>query len=326
MTDQSPQKSATIFYQIAEKIYRSATYFIKEKCEGRKQALIIGIPFLWLIIFYLIPFLYIFKISFTLPIIGKPPISELVEFLENETFQLKLTFSNFLFLFEDKLYLFAYLNSIKIAFISTCLCLLIGYPIAYSLAQIQSRHKLILLILVIMPLWVPFLIRIYAWIIILKPSGLLNQFLLTYGLISEPLQILYTDLSVFIGITYSYLPFMILPLYAILEKMDRSLIEAAEDLGCKPFSVFTSIILPLSMPGVIAGSMLVFIPAVGEYVIPELLGGPDNLMIGKLIWTEFFANQDWPIASAFAILLLLVLIIPIVIFKIAQHKTEKEAF
>lgn len=319
------QKSASLVYNVAERSSTSLVAFFERYILSHKKSLIIAIPFLWLIIFYLIPFLFVLKISFSLPIIGKPPITSVFSLLDEATLNIKLSFANFIFLLEDKIYLSTYINSIRIAFISTVLCLLIGYPIAYSLSRIKSKKKIILLIMVIMPLWVPFLIRVYAWIMILKPTGFLNSALIWLGLINEPLHILYTNVAVYIGITYTYMPFMILPLYAILEKMDKSLIEAAADLGCRPFRIFLSIILPLSMPGVIAGSMLVFIPAVGEYVIPELLGGPDNLMIGKLIWNEFFANQDWPIASAFAISLLLILIVPMIVFKIAQNKAEEGA-
>jgi putrescine transport system permease protein len=319
------QKSASLVYNVAAVSTSSVSSFFERYVLSHQKTLIIAIPFLWLIVFYLIPFLFVLKISFALPIIGKPPITSVFSLLDEATLNIKLSFANFNFLLEDKIYLSTYINSIRIAFVSTVLCLFIGYPIAYSLSRIKSQKKIILLIMIIMPLWIPFLIRVYAWIMILKPTGFLNSALIWLGLINEPLHILYTNVAVYIGITYTYMPFMILPLYAILEKMDRSLIEAAADLGCRPFRIFLSIILPLSMPGVIAGSMLVFIPAVGEYVIPELLGGPDNLMIGKLIWNEFFANQDWPIASAFAISLLLILIVPMIVFKIAQNKAEEGA-
>ena len=232
--------------------------------------------------------------------------------------EIKLNVGNFLFLVEDSLYWKAYLNSIKVAAISTFLCLLIGYPIAYAIARAHPTWRNILLMMVILPFWTSFLLRVYAWIGILKNNGLINNFLLWLGVIDEPIVMMQTDFAIYVGIVYSYLPFMILPLYSNLEKMDLTLLEAAQDLGCRPFKAFLTITLPLSMPGVIAGSMLVFIPAVGEFVIPALLGAPDSLMIGKVLWTEFFSNRDWPVASAVAIALLALLVMPIVFLQRAQ--------
>ena len=235
-----------------------------------------------------------------------------------------LDFENYKLLFSDSLYINSYWSSIKIAALSTLLTLVFAYPIAYGMARAPKEWQATLMMLVILPFWTSFLIRVYAWIGILKPEGLLNKLLLSIGLINEPLQIMPGTTSVYIGIIYSYLPFMILPLYASLEKISPALLEAAEDLGSKPWRAFWQVTFPLSLPGVVAGCMLVFIPAVGEFVIPDLLGGSDTLMIGKTLWTEFFNNRDWPVSSAVAVLLLLVLIVPIVLFQ-RQQQLEREA-
>ncbi len=226
-----------------------------------------------------------------------------------------LDLENFWTLLGDDLYLGAAVSSVRIAAISTGLLLLIGYPIAYAIAAAPSRWRALLVALVILPFWTSFLIRIYAWIGILRSEGLLNQALLGLGVISEPLTILNTETAVFIGMVYAYLPFMVLPLYATLEKLDRTLIEAALDLGCPPWKTFWTVTFPLSLPGVVAGSLLCFIPIVGEFVVPDLLGGSETLMIGRQLWTEFFNNRDWPLASAVAIVLLSILVVPIVIFR-----------
>ena len=236
----------------------------------------------------------------------------------------ELSFDNYIWLTEDALYFNAYVSSVVIAGISTFLALLVGYPIAYGMARAPASVRPTLLMLVILPFWTSFLIRVYAWIGILKPEGLLNQLLIGLNIIDEPLVILNTHSAIFIGIVYSYLPFMILPLYSALEKMDYSLIEAAQDLGCPPVSAFWKITFPLSLPGVIAGCMLVFIPAVGEFVIPDLLGGSQTLMIGKTLWNEFFANRDWPVSSAVAVILLLLLVVPIVIFQQSQARAIEQ--
>jgi putrescine transport system permease protein len=239
--------------------------------------------------------------------------------------RLHLNPSNYVGIWTDGIYTQAMLTSLKVAAISTILALLIGYPLAYAIARADTRWRGIFLMMVILPFWTSFLLRVYAWIGILKTNGLLNNFLLWLGVIKEPLIMLQTDFAVYLGIVYSYLPFMIMPLYATLEKMDLTLLEAAEDLGCKPTRAFFAITLPLSMPGIIAGSMLVFIPAVGEYVIPSLLGPADSLMIGKLLWTDFFNQRDWPKASAVAIALLLVLIVPLVWFQRRQARDAEAA-
>jgi putrescine transport system permease protein len=285
--------------------------------QGR--TLVTAVPYLWLLLFFLIPFVIVLKISFSTSQIAMPPYEPLLHWTGEKVMQIKLNLGNFAFLVEDDLYWRAYLNSIKVAAVSTILCLLIGYPMAYAMARSSSSSRNILLLLVALPFFTSFLLRVYAWIGILKNNGFLNQALMWLGVIEQPIQMLQTDFAVYIGIVYSYLPFMIMPLYANLEKMDVTLLEAASDLGCKPWQGFLKITVPLSMPGIIAGCLLVFIPAVGEFVIPSLLGDPGMLMIGKVLWTEFFNNRDWPVASAVAIALLLFLVIPIMFLDRAQN-------
>jgi putrescine transport system permease protein len=289
--------------------------------------LVILVPYLWLFVFFLVPFIIVFKISLSQTAIAMPPYVpafDLAEGLSGLWAGLReLSFDNYLWLVDDALYFNAYVSSVVIAGVSTFLALLVGYPMAYAMARAPGSLRPILLMLVILPFWTSFLIRVYAWIGILKPEGLLNQFLMWTGLIDTPLQIMNTHTAIFIGIVYSYLPFMILPLYATLEKMDFSLIEAAQDLGCPPMSAFWKITFPLSLPGVVAGCLLVFIPAVGEFVIPDLLGGSSTLMIGKTLWNEFFANRDWPVASAVAVILLLLLVVPIMFFQRAQARAQE---
>jgi putrescine transport system permease protein len=282
------------------------------------RALVTSVPYLWLVMFFMIPFVIVLKISFSDSQIAMPPYVPLFQWASERVLEIKLNFANYTFLVEDNLYWKAYLNSIQVAAVSTLLCLLIGYPMAYAIARSQSSTRNVLLLLVILPFWTSFLLRVYAWIGILKNNGLINNALISLGVIDQPIQMLQTDFAVYVGIVYSYLPFMILPLYANLEKMDLTLLEAAADLGCKPWKAFLKVTLPLSIPGVIAGCLLVFIPAVGEFVIPALLGDPGMLMIGKVLWTEFFNNRDWPVASAVAIALLLFLVIPIMYFQRAQ--------
>jgi putrescine transport system permease protein len=284
----------------------------------RGRTLVTAVPYVWLLLFFLIPFAIVLKISFSSTLIAMPPYEPLLHWTAEKVVQIKLNFGNYAFLVEDNLYWMAYLNSIKVAAISTLLCLLIGYPIAYSIARSNPSTRNILMLLIVLPFWTSFLLRVYAWIGILKNNGLLNNFLMWIGVIDQPIQMLQTDFAVYVGIVYSYLPFMILPLYANLEKMDLTLLEAAADLGCKPWQAFYKVTLPLSVPGIIAGCLLVFIPAVGEFVIPSLLGDPGMLMIGKVLWTEFFNNRDWPVASAVAIALLLFLVIPIMYYQRAQ--------
>ncbi|MCP4330966.1 MAG: ABC transporter permease subunit [Alphaproteobacteria bacterium] len=284
----------------------------------RGRTLVILIPYLWLLLFFLIPFVIVLKISLAQLAIAIPPYSSLLSWTADGALEIKLHFDNFLFLLEDSLYWVAYLNSVKIALISTVLCLLLGYPMAYGIARAPTAWRNVLLMMVILPFWTSFLLRVYAWVGILKNNGVINNALMSLGIIDQPIPMLHTDFSVYIGIVYSYLPFMILPLYANLEKLDGTLLEAAADLGCRPAKAFLYVTLPLSLPGIIAGCLLVFIPAVGEFVIPALLGGPDSLMIGRVLWDEFFSNRDWPVASAVAIAVLLLLVVPIVLYQRIQ--------
>lgn len=284
---------------------------------------VVAVPYLWLLLFFAAPFAIIFKISLSDTAIAMPPYLPLFEGFGNiGEFFAELDFENYWFLTEDPLYIKSYLSSIRIAFISTLLLLLIGYPMALAMARSPQSMRTLLVMLVILPFWTSFLIRVYAWIGILKPEGLLTIALQAIGLLGadEQVSIYRTEIAVFIGIVYSYLPFMVLPLYAALEKMDGTLIEAANDLGCPPWKAFWKITFPLSLPGVIAGSLICFIPITGEFVIPDLLGGADTLMIGKTLWVEFFNNRDWPLASAVAVVLLLLLVIPIAIFQNQQKK------
>ena len=285
--------------------------------------LVVLVPYLWLFLFFLAPFLIILKISLSDTAIAMPPYTPVFEGFSNlGAFFSGLDFENYVFLTEDPLYIEAYLSSLKIALISTTLLLLVGYPMALGLARAPASIRPLLVMLVILPFWTSFLIRVYAWIGILKPEGLLTVVLQAIGLLDpdQQVQIYRTDIAVYIGIVYSYLPFMVLPLYSALEKLDNTLLEAASDLGCPPWKAFWLITFPLSIPGVIAGSMICFIPITGEFVIPDLLGGAGTLMIGKTLWTEFFGNRDWPLASAVAVLLLLVLVVPIAIFQNQQQK------
>jgi putrescine transport system permease protein len=290
--------------------------------HGRR--LVIALPYLWLLVFFALPFVIVLKISLAEVLLGRPPYSPLWQYLEDSTLQIQLHLENYRRLWKDPLYFISYLKSLKIAGVSTLVCLLLGYPMAYAIARTRDSLRNLLLMLVILPFWTSFLIRVYAWIGILKSNGLLNNLLLALGVIDHPLTLLHTDFAVYLGIVYSYLPFMVLPLYATLSRMDLTLLEAAADLGCRPWKAFLSVTLPLSLPGIIAGCMLVFIPAVGEFVIPDLLGGPDSLMIGKVLWTEFFSNRDWPAASAVAVVMLVLLVVPLALFQRAQEKSKGE--
>ena len=293
--------------------------------ENLWRYFIVAIPYIWLLLFFLAPFVIVFKISLADPIIAQPPFTPFFNQGSDGGFSIYTTFDNFLYLFQDSLYFVTYLNSVKLAFIATLFTLLIGYPIAYGIARSPQPTRNILLLLVVIPFWISFLLRVYSWMGILKTNGLINGFLLWLGVIDQPLELLYTDTAVYIGMVYSYLPYMILPLYANLVKLDIRLLEAASDLGAKKWQGFVDITLPLSMPGIIAGCLLVFIPAIGEYVIPALLGGADTLMIGRVLFDEFFLNRDWPVASAVAIVLLLLLVLPIVYFQKKQAQETSEA-
>ena len=286
---------------------------------GRLKALkansVAIIPAAWLVVFFLLPLLFVLKISLSEMELAQPPYLPLLRGVEDGILTIKLNFANYQLLWQDSLYLSALLGSLKISAISTFFCLMIGYPMAYYISTAPAQWRGVLLMLIILPFWTSFLIRVYAWIGILKSNGILNNLLMTIGLIDEPLAILHTNIAVYIGIVYSYLPFFILPLYATLVRLDRTLLDAAADLGARPIKQFLTITLPQSMPGVLAGSMLVFIPVMGEFVIPDLLGGPETLMLGKLMWIEFFSNKDWPVASALTLCLLAVLILPFVLMQ-----------
>ena len=284
-----------------------------------RRAVLIAVPYAWLLALFLIPFAVVFKISLSDIALAIPPYTPTAkDGVWNMLSQ--LDFENFVFLTEDDLYWKAYVSSLQIALISTLLTLLVGYPMAYAMARAPEQWRPTLLMLVILPFWTSFLIRVYAWVGILSGEGFLNQFLLWIGIIDAPLTILNTNTAVYIGIVYTYLPFMILPIYSALDRLDGSLIEAAEDLGCSRLKAFWLITIPLSRNGIIAGCFLVFIPALGEFVIPSLLGGSGTLMIGKVLFEEFFSNRDWPVASAVAVILLLILIIPIVLFQRNEQK------
>lgn len=286
--------------------------------HGRK--LVIALPYLWLILLFMLPFLIVFKISFAEMARAIPPYTDLITWADDQL-SVALNFANYFQLTDDPLYAEAYLQSLQIAAVSTLCCLAIGYPLAWAVAHSKASTRNILLLLVILPSWTSFLIRVYAWMGILKNNGVLNNVLLWLGIIDQPLTILHTNLAVYIGVVYAYLPFMVLPIYTALTRIDYSLVEASLDLGARPLKTFFSVIVPLTKGGIIAGSMLVFIPAVGEFVIPELLGGPDSIMIGRVLWQEFFNNRDWPVASSVAIVMLLLLIVPIMWFHKYQNKT-----
>jgi putrescine transport system permease protein len=292
------------------------------------KRLLVLVPYLWLLALFLVPFLIVLKISLSDTALARPPYFPQWQFEEGLSALLaylaELDFENFWFLTDDDLYWKSYLSSLKIAVTATFFTLLVGYPVAYAMARASHEWRPTLMMLVILPFWTSFLIRVYAWVGILSGEGYLNQFLLWIGLIQEPLMILNTNIAVYIGIVYTYLPFMILPIYAALEKLDDSLLEAAEDLGCSRFTAFWLVTFPLSKQGIIAGCFLVFIPTIGEFVIPSLLGGSSTLMIGKVLWEEFFNNRDWPVASAVAVVLLMLLIIPIILFQRNEQK-QREA-
>lgn len=281
----------------------------------------VATPYLWLLVFFLAPFAIILKISLADPVIAQPPFTPFVD----DAGDIDASLDNFRFLLTDKLYAVTYLRSVVLAAIATILCLLLGFPMAYGIARSDGRIRGLLLLLIVLPFWISFLLRVYAWMGLLNNYGVVNNVLLWLGAIQEPLQILYTDFAIFVGLTYSYLPFMILPLYATLERMDLDLVEAAQDLGATPRRAFWDITWPLARPGVIAGCLLVFIPSIGEYVIPMLLGGPDSLMIGRVLFDEFFVNRDWSLASAVAIVLLVLLVVPIVALQRAQAKDAETA-
>jgi putrescine transport system permease protein len=288
--------------------------------QNNWKSVVVFIPYFWLLLFFLAPFFIVLKISLAEPAIASPPYQPMTEWADDGIIQIKLVFENFIYLLEDDLYLNTYINSIKISGISTLICLLIGYPMAYAIVRARHTYKHILLMLIILPFWTSFLLRVYAWMGLLADQGTINNLLIYFGIIDDPVRLLYTPFAVYVGIVYTYLPFMILPLYANMEKLDESLREAAADLGARPAITFLTVTLPLTIPGIIAGSLLVFIPATGEFVIPDLLGGGNVLMIGRLLYNEFTANHDWPVASAVAIVLLIVLVLPMMLYQYVQGK------
>jgi putrescine transport system permease protein len=277
--------------------------------------LVKSVPLLWLALFFAVPFLIVLKLSFSEALLAMPPYAPLLAWTHERVLSIQLHLANYHFLFTDALYLDSFLYSLKVAALSTVLCLLLGYPMALGITRAAPERRNLLLMLVILPFWTSFLLRVYAWIGLLKDDGLINNLLMSLHLISQPIVMVNTSFAVYVAIVYSYLPFMILPLYSNLEKHDRALLEAAADLGAPPWKVFLRVTWPLSIPGVVAGALLVFIPAVGEYVIPSLLGSANQIMIGRVLSDEFFENRDWPVASAVAILILIVLLGPIILFQ-----------
>ena len=293
--------------------------------QSRWKTVVIIIPFSWLLIFFLAPFFIVAKISLSELTISSPPFSDMIEWIDGTVITIRLVFDNFIYIFDDPLYAKTYVNSLKIASISTILALLIGYPIAYAIVRSGPVAKQLLLFAIILPFWTSFLLRVYAWMGLLADQGTINNLMISLGIIETPIRMLYTEFAVYIGIVYTYLPFMILPLYANMEKLDGTLNEAAADLGSSPVNTFFKITLPLTMPGIIAGALLVFIPATGEYVIPDLLGGGNVQMIGRQLYNEFARNIDWPVASAVAIVLLLLLVLPMAIYQHYQGKAAERS-
>lgn len=285
------------------------------------QGIAVALPYLWLLIFFLAPFAIILKISVADPVIAQPPFTPSF----SGSGELQISADNYAFLLTDKLYAITYLKSVFMAAMATILCLALGFPIAYGIARADAATRNILLLLIVLPFWISFLLRVYAWMGLLNNYGAINNLLMWVGLIEQPIPMMYTDFAIYIGLVYSYLPFMILPLYATLERFDLDLIEAAQDLGATPTQAFWNVTWPLARPGVIAGCLLVFIPATGEYVIPYLLGGPESLLIGRVLFDEFFINRDWPLASAVAIVLLFLVVVPIVILQRNQVRNAERA-
>jgi putrescine transport system permease protein len=290
--------------------------------QSQWRVIIIAIPFIWLAMFFLFPFFIVAKISVAELAITSPPFTKMIEWTDSGIVNIRIVFDNFTYILTDNLYFDTYLNSIKISSISTFFCLLFGYPIAYGIVRSGPVAKPLLLFAIILPFWTSFLLRVYAWMGLLSDQGTINSILISTGIIDEPIRMLYTEFAVYIGIIYTYMPFMILPLYANMEKLDGSLNEAAADLGSRPTNTFFKVTLPLTLPGIIAGSLLVFIPATGEYVIPDLLGGGNVQMIGRVLFNEFSRNTDWPVASAVAIVMLFLLVLPIIVFQHYQGKAS----
>ena len=296
---------------------------VMRRLQHRWRQIVTVIPFFWLLFFFLAPFFIVAKISLAELAIASPPFTSLIEWTDDGIVTIRLVFDNFIYIWEDSLYFDTYVNSLKISVTSTILCLLFGYPIAYAIVRSGPVAKPLLLFAIILPFWTSFLLRVYAWMGLLADQGTINNLLIALGIIDEPIRMLYTEFAVYIGIVYTYMPFMILPLYANMEKLDNSLNEAAADLGSRPTNTFFKITLPLTTPGIVAGSLLVFIPATGEYVIPDLLGGGNVQMIGRVLYNEFSRNSDWPVAAAVAIVLLFILVLPIMVFQHFQGKASE---
>ncbi|MBD3666142.1 ABC transporter permease subunit [Sulfitobacter sp. TSTF-M16] len=295
---------------------------IMRKLNDNWRLITVAIPFAWLLIFFLAPFFIVAKISLAELAIASPPFTQMIEWADSGIMTIRIVFDNFIYIFEDDLYRNTYLNSLKISVTSTLICLLFGYPIAYAIVRSGPVAKPILLFCIILPFWTSFLLRVYAWMGLLADQGTINNILIAIGVIDEPIRMLYTEFAVYIGIVYTYMPFMILPLYANMEKLDGSLNEAAADLGSRPTNTFFKVTLPLTIPGIVAGCLLVFIPATGEYVIPDLLGGGNVQMIGRVLFNEFSRNSDWPVAAAVAIVLLFLLVLPIMVFQYFQGRSS----
>jgi putrescine transport system permease protein len=300
---------------------RTLTMAHSSRVRGYWQRVAVAVPYLWLLTFFLLPFAIILKISLADPVIAQPPFTPTFDADGN----LSVTLDNFRFLLTDKLYALTYLKSVLLAFGATVLCLALGFPMAYAIARCEAGTRNLLLLLIVLPFWISFLLRVYAWMGLLNNYGVINNALLWLGLIDTPIQFMYTDFAIFVGLTYSYLPFMVLPLYATLERMDLDLVDAALDLGATRRQAFRDVTWPLARPGVLAGCLLVFIPAIGEYVIPFLLGGSESLLIGRVLFDEFFVNRDWPLASSVAIVLLLLLVAPIVLLQRYQARDQEGA-
>lgn len=303
-------------YRIEEKIIFLCNNLLK-KFGGRN--LIVSIPYIWIFLFFICPCFILIKISFSEEILATPPYTSIIDWVSGATLQVRLNLGNYLTLFTDEMYIKGFATSILIAGACTICCLILGFPMAYAIARSSEKYRSILLMLVVLPFWTSFLIRVYAWIVLLSPAGVINNILMKLDLISAPLPLMNNTYTACLGIVYAYLPFMILPLYSAIEKIDYSMMEAAYDLGCTPIKAFFSVIVPLSKPGIFAGSALVFVPAIGEFVIPELLGGAQTLTIGRLVWNEFFGNLSWPTAAALSIILLIFVVLPIVL---AQRQKE----
>jgi len=313
--------------QILEQFFE---FFWGELCyigrNLRDKWLVISIPYLWLALFFLFPFLIIFKISFSELQVGIPPFQNIVEWTPDLLLKIRLHFESYWTVFTDNFYIHAVFSSLRIALFSTVGCLIIGYMIAYSISRVKTSWRMPLLLMIALPFWTSFLIRVYAWMAMLSSKGLVNSILLKLHIISSPLQLLDNDAAVCLGIIYCYLPFMVFPIYASLIKINDDFIEAAHDLGCPPWRAFWSITVPLSKQGIIAGIILVFLPSIGEFVIPEILGGPETVTIGRVLWWEFFNNRNWPLASAVAVLMVLLFVVPIMILRNRQlDATEKAA-